>query len=202
VTAGGDRAVGLRLRGNRVLILLDPALAGALLVDHAPVTIKGPGVRLTRQLLGDGLLTSEGAPHDRARRLIAPAFSPRRLAGYTQTIAATTRTHVGGWNDGTTLDAHAEMAALTLDIVGRTLLGIDLADRASTVRGSLESALERFARSGGGILRGSGRRGGAPGRRRGDQPAPARSDRRPRRCRLGAVVLRRDPGRHDRGGDP
>jgi cytochrome P450 len=159
VTTGGGRAVGLRVRGNRVLILQDPALAGALLVEHAPVTIKGPGVRLTRQLLGDGLLTSEGAPHDRARRLIAPAFSPRRLAGYTESFAAATRRHIAGWDDAATLDAHSEMAALTLDIVGRTLLGIDLADRASTVRGSLESALERFAKSGGGILRGNGPRG-------------------------------------------
>jgi cytochrome P450 len=159
VTTGGGRAVGLRVRGNRVLILQDPALAGALLVEHAPVTIKGPGVRLTRQLLGDGLLTSEGAPHDRARRLIAPAFSPRRLAGYTESFAAATRRHIAGWDDAATLDAHSEMAALTLDIVGRTLLGIDLADRASTVRGSLESALERFAKSGGGILRGTGQRG-------------------------------------------
>src|SRR6478672_1150563 len=108
VTAGGGHAVGLRVRGTRVLILLEPALAGSLLVQHAPVTIKGPGVQLTRQLLGDGLLTSEGAPHDRARRLIAPAFSPRRLAGYTESFAAATRTHVTGWNDGATLDAHAE----------------------------------------------------------------------------------------------
>jgi cytochrome P450 len=157
VTAGADTAVGLRVRGSRVLILLDPALAAALLVEYAPVTIKGPGMRLTRQLLGDGLLTSEGAPHDWARRLIAPAFSPRRLAGYTESFASVTRAHLAGWQNGATLDAHAEMAALTLDIVGRTLLGIDLSDRASTVRGSLESALERFARSGGGILRGSGR---------------------------------------------
>lgn len=159
VTTGGGRAVGFRVRGNRIVILLDPALAGELLVEHAPVTIKGPGVQLTRQLLGDGLLTSEGAPHDRARRLIAPAFSPRRLAGYTQSFAAATRTHIAQWDDGATVDAHSEMAALTLDMVGRTLLGIDLADRASTVRGSLESALERFAKSGGGILRGTGWRG-------------------------------------------
>src|SRR6478672_11916643 len=102
VTAGGGHAVGLRVRGNRVLILIDPALAGALLVEHAPVTIKGPGVQLTRQLLGDGLLTSEGAPHDRARRLIAPAFSPRRLAGYTESFAAATRTRIDRWGATTT----------------------------------------------------------------------------------------------------
>ncbi len=162
VTTGGDTAVGLRVRGNRVLILLDPALAGALLVEHAPVTIKGPGLRLARHLLGDGLLTSEGSPArpgppaDRAGVLPAPAgwvhASPSRPS---------TRAHIDRWGDGATVDAHSEMAALTLDIVGRTLLGIDLADRASTVRGSLESALERFARSGGGILRGTGRRAAA-----------------------------------------
>ena len=100
VTTGADTAVGLRVRGSRVLILLDPALAADLLVEHAPVTIKGPGMRLTRQLLGNGLLTSEGAPHDRARRLIAPAFSPRRLAGYTDSFASATRAHVARWPGG------------------------------------------------------------------------------------------------------
>lgn len=154
VTSGEHTAVGIRVRGRHVLLLLDPALIGELLVEHAPVSTKGPGTKLTRQLLGDGLLTSEGPPHDRARRLIAPAFSPRRLAGYTECFASTTRSHLDSWNDGQQLDAHAEMASLTMDIVGRTLLGIDLSDRTSTIRESLEAALARFGRIGGGAFLG------------------------------------------------
>jgi cytochrome P450 len=75
----GQDAVGLRMRGLRILLLLDPRLAGELLTGHAADTIKGPGLQRTRDILGDGLLTSEGAAHARARRLVAPAFSPRRL---------------------------------------------------------------------------------------------------------------------------
>ena len=122
-------AVAIKVGRQRILLLLDPALVGQLLVEHAAVTTKGPGVQLTRQMLGNGLLTSEGKPHDRARKLIAPAFSPRRLAGYTESFAERTRARTDGWHDGDTLDMHDEMACLTLDIVGRTLLGIDLTDQ-------------------------------------------------------------------------
>ena len=162
VARGSRSAVAIRVGRQRILLLLDPALVGQLLVDHAAVTTKGPGVQLTRQMLGNGLLTSEGKPHDRARRLIAPAFSPRRLAGYTESFAERTRARTNGWRDAETLDMHDEMACLTLDIVGQTLLGIDLTDSAGQIRGSLEAALERFGEVGGGSLL-----IGAAGRRRG-----------------------------------
>ncbi len=161
VARGSRTAVAIKVGRQRILLLLDPALVGQLLVDHAAVTTKGPGVQLTRQMLGNGLLTSEGKPHDQARKLIAPAFSPRRLAGYTDFFADRTRARTDGWRDGDTLDMHDEMASLTLDIVGRTLLGIDLTDRAPQIRGSLEAALDRFGEVGGGSLL----IGGAGGRR-------------------------------------
>jgi cytochrome P450 len=143
-----DVAVGLKVRGQRVLLVLDPQLVGELLVGHATDTVKGPGVQLTRDLLGDGLLTSEGADHRQARRLVAPAFSPRRLAGYADTFAEVAQEHSAGWRNGQQVDMHREMGALTLAMVGRTLLGIDLAAEAPDVRADLESALGRFGGSG------------------------------------------------------
>jgi len=184
IARGADTAVGIRVGRQRILLPLDPALVGRLLVEHAAETTKGPGVQLTRQMLGNGLLTSEGAPHDRARKLIAPAFSPRRLADYTDAFGDRTQARTSGWHDAEILDIHDEMAALTLDIVGRTLLGIDLADRAPAIRGSLESALERFGEVGGGSLlnRTPGRRfalvGHAAHRRRSAvrEPRPAEAE--------------------------
>lgn len=145
VVRGEPNAVGARFRGRHVLLLVDPALVPALLIEHAADTTKGPGMERTRHLLGDGLLTSEGAAHRRARRLVAPAFSPRRLAGYVDGFAERTAAHVAGWTDGATVDMHREMATLTLDIVGRTLLGIDLRERAPGIRSALEATLEHFA---------------------------------------------------------
>lgn len=145
VVRGEPNAVGVRFRGRHVLLIVDPALVPALLIEHAADTTKGPGLERARHLLGDGLLTSEGADHRRARRLVAPAFSPRRLSGYVDLFAERTAAHVAGWTDGADVDMHREMATLTLDIVGRTLLGIDLRERAPGIRSALEAALEHFA---------------------------------------------------------
>jgi cytochrome P450 len=145
IVRGDENAIGVRIRGRHLLLLVDPALAGELLVEHAGATNKGPGMERTRHLLGDGLLTSDGADHRRARRLVAPAFSPRRLAGYVEQFADRTTAHVDGWTDGDVVDMHQEMATLTLDIVGHTLLGIDLRERAPGIRSALEATLAHFA---------------------------------------------------------
>ena len=100
-------------------------------------------------MLGDGLLTSEGAAHDRARRLVAPAFSPRRLDGYATSSPAARGTCAAGWADGERRDVHADMAALTLRIAGQALLGIDLAAQAPRVRAGLDAALAEFAAASG-----------------------------------------------------
>jgi cytochrome P450 len=177
VARGADTAVGGRLRGQSFLLLLDPALAGQLLADHAADTTKSPGLRRTRVLLGDGLLTSEGDAHRRARRLVAPAFSPRRLDTYTAGFAERTEVHLGRWSDGEVLDMRQQMARLTLDIIGSTLLGLDLQQDADDVRAALESALETFA-------------GGAPA-------LPLRRPGRPRAAANGQAV----PGDALRGGN-
>ena len=145
VVRGDPNAVGVRIRGRHLLLLVDPALVGELLIGHAGDTNKGPGMERTRHLLGDGLLTSEGADHRRARRLVAPAFSPRRIAGYVDQFAERTSAHVDRWTDGAVVDMHQEMATLTLDIVGHTLLGIDLRERAPGIRSALEATLAHFA---------------------------------------------------------
>jgi cytochrome P450 len=148
VARGGHGAVGLRLRGRRILLLLDPGLAGELLSGHAASTVKGPGLQRARSMLGDGLLTSEGAAHDRARRLVAPAFSPRRLAGYAAIFARCTRECTAAWTNGDRRDMHAEMTALTLRIAGQALMGLDLAEESPRVRSALNAALADFAAGG------------------------------------------------------
>ena len=46
------------------------------------------------------------------------------------------------WQTGTVIDVHAEMARLTLTIVGRTLFGADLEGEARQIGASLTEALE------------------------------------------------------------
>jgi cytochrome P450 len=202
VARGWGTAAGGRLRGQPFLLLLDPALAGQLLADHAADTTKSPGLQRTRILLGDGLLTSEGDAHRRARRLVAPAFAPRRLAAYTAGFAERAEAHVGRWSDGAVLEMRQQMARLTLDIVGSTLLGIDLREDADDVRAALESALESFG--GGAPALPLGRLAGPRAAGNGQAPPPGGPRGTGLRAQLDAIVTkiveaRRDSPSQDRG---
>ena len=96
-------------------------------------------------MLGEGLLTSEGELHRRHARLAAPAFSPRRVAGYHAAMRELAEETSAGWRDGQELDVNVEMTRLTLRIVVRTLFGSGLdAAEADRVGGSLTALLEHF----------------------------------------------------------
>jgi len=72
-------------------------------------------------VFGRGLLTSEGEPWQRQRRLAAPAFAGRQLLAYDTAMVALTRQMLDGWKDGEVIDIHPEMMGLTLRIAAKTL---------------------------------------------------------------------------------
>ncbi len=72
-------------------------LAHQILVEHADAFVKSRGLgKIARPMLGDGLLTSEHELHRRQRKLIAPAFSHRRIGAYAATMAELTERGAGG----------------------------------------------------------------------------------------------------------
>ncbi|HEX3765902.1 MAG TPA: cytochrome P450 [Kofleriaceae bacterium] len=113
-------------------------LAHEVLVEHAASFRKSLGIQLLRPLLGDGLLTAEGEPHRRHRKLLAPAFAPRRLAAYGEVMVAETREQLARWSPGDRIDLAAEMMQLTLAIAGRTMFGVDVRRDASTVARAIQ----------------------------------------------------------------
>ena len=113
-------------------------LAHGVLVEHDASFQKSAGIQFLRPLLGDGLLTAEGAHHRRHRKLLAPAFAPRRLASYGEVMVAETREQVARWSPGDRIDLAAEMMQMTLAIAGRTLFGVDVRRDASTVARAIE----------------------------------------------------------------
>jgi cytochrome P450 len=95
-------------------------------------------------LLGDGLLTSEGEFYLRQRRLAQPAFHRQRVAAYGATMAAYAASRRDRWHAGETLDAHREMMALTLAIVGKTLFDADVEHEAAEIGAALATTFESF----------------------------------------------------------
>ncbi|HEX3906579.1 MAG TPA: cytochrome P450 [Mycobacteriales bacterium] len=145
LAAGRTGVVALSPMGRRVWLVFEPPLAREILVESARSVTKGEGLRMVRWVLGDGLLTSTDAvTHRRNRRLIQPAFSAAKIAAYADVMVAAAERMNERWTAGSVVEMPAEMAALTLDVVGQTLLGDDTAQDAHSISESLETVLKRF----------------------------------------------------------
>jgi cytochrome P450 len=83
-----------------------------------------------RELLGNGLLTSQGEQWKRQKRLVQPLFTHKRVAGYVPMMAEEGETVVQRWSaaqrKGDDVDLNREMTRVTLNVVGRALFGCDV----------------------------------------------------------------------------
>lgn len=105
------------LRFNNVMVS-DPALAAEVLLHRQDKFRKNLSFWARHyDIFGQGLLTSEGADWKRNRKLAAPAFQAKTLEHYIDTIRHTTRNAVNEWRIGETRDLHADLMAITADIV-------------------------------------------------------------------------------------
>jgi cytochrome P450 len=98
---------------------------------------------LTR-FLGHGLLTTDGDTWRRQRRMVQPAFSNKRLAGYGRAMTEEATRLADGWRDGMTYDMSREMMELTLRAVCRTLFSHDVRSQSDHVAVAMD-AFRRFA---------------------------------------------------------
>lgn len=125
----------------------DADLAHEVLVTKAASFHKGAGMRLLKPVLGEGLLTSEGATHRQHRKLLAPVFAPKRLAAYGEAMVAETRKQIARWLPGQEIDLAREMMEMTLAIAGRTMFAADVRDDARTIGDGIELALRSMVAS-------------------------------------------------------
>src|SRR4051794_20301461 len=76
-------------------------------------------------LLGDGLLTIDGAYHDRARRIMMPAFHREQIIAAVETMAAEAEAAIAHLRPGEIADVYEWMRNLAMRIAMRALFGLD-----------------------------------------------------------------------------
>src|SRR5258708_1177096 len=77
-------------------------------------------------IVGDGLLTTDGDFHQRHRRLLQPAFSKRRVENHADMIVQYTRETVERWQPGAEIDIAHDIQALILRLTMKILVNIDM----------------------------------------------------------------------------
>jgi cytochrome P450 len=88
------------------------------------------------------ILALDGARHERERRLMMPPFHGERMLAYGETIRTIAACSVERWPIGRPFPIHAEMQAITLEVILRTVFGAD-GERLDVLRG----LMMRFTRA-------------------------------------------------------
>jgi cytochrome P450 len=94
-----------------------------------------------RALMGGNLLN---LPHELwlpRRRALQPVFTKRQVSGYAGHMGAAAQRVVDGWRDGAFVDLDTECRRLTLRALGRSVLGLDLDERADEIGWALRTSL-------------------------------------------------------------
>jgi cytochrome P450 len=98
-----------------------------------------------RQLVGPNLFV---VPHDAwlpRRRALQPVFTKHRVRGFGAQMSGAADTIANSWADGAEIDLDAECRRLTLRALGRSVLGLDLDERADALAEPLRTALTYVA---------------------------------------------------------
>jgi len=137
----GDMA-RTRALGYDIYLLNHPDDVRDVLVTNRRNFDKGQTLRMLKGVIGEGLLTSEGDVHLRQRRLTQPSFHRQRVAGYGVTITDEAQRLGERWTDGARRDIARDMQTLSLGIVAKVLLNIDLDGENAQLGAALTALLQ------------------------------------------------------------
>ena len=133
-----------RMGSQAGYFLNHPDLVRDLFVVNAHKFMKGRALQRAKNLLGEGLLTSEGAFHLRQRRMIQPSFHRTRIAEYATSMVEFAERMSSRWSYGDVRDIDKEMMHLTLQIVGKTLFSANVEDDADAVGNAMTTVSKLF----------------------------------------------------------
>jgi cytochrome P450 len=139
----GD-VVYFRFLNVPICLVVHPDGIEQILVKSQANFLKARDYRALRPILGNGLLTSEGEFWQDQRKLIQPAFRHENILTYAQIMTESTAAILAHWKHGETRDTHADMMALTLDIVAKSLFGSDVSEDSLGVADAMAVVMELF----------------------------------------------------------
>ena len=112
--------------GLRIHVLMDPPL-----IEHVMLTAQANYAKpdilkaLLGPIIGEGLLTADGALWREERRIVASSFSPAAVEKVRPTFGAASRSAMAGWTDGEVRDIAEDATRATMLIIAEALFSAD-----------------------------------------------------------------------------
>ena len=116
----------VRLLPDRPLVLFTrPEHAREIFAADPETFLAGKANAILGPMMGEhSLLLQDGAEHQRARKLLMPAFNGHALREYGDLVTEVARADLATWYDGEELRALDRMNRLTLEVILRVVFGV------------------------------------------------------------------------------
>ncbi len=134
-------AAHYKLGRQHIVFINDPEYVRQILVVQNDNFTKERVVQRSKLLLGEGMITAEGAEHRRQRQAAQPAFHRQAIPVYADTmvrLAADTRERL---QPNQELNIALEMMHLTLNVVAKTLFRTDLDDEVREIANAINDIM-------------------------------------------------------------
>jgi len=123
----GDIAHYKVARSN-IIFINNPEYIREILIVQSANFVKERTQRRSKLLLGEGMITVDGAAHRKQRQVAQPAFHRQQVPSFAETVVRRAAKVRDQWRGGEERDVYQDMMRLTLGTVGETLFRTDLGD--------------------------------------------------------------------------
>ncbi len=137
----------MRLAGLDPFVLFsDPAAVKDIFTGPPDVLHAGEANAVLEPILGSSsVLLLDGPRHMRERRLLLPPFHGQRMRAYGEVMRDVTLATIARWPRGRAFAVHPHMQAITLDVILRTVFGVDEGPELRELTDILRVLLARLA---------------------------------------------------------
>jgi cytochrome P450 len=125
------------------VMLSNPEHVKQVFTGDPAVFHAGEGNRILLPVLGEhSVLLLDEAPHMEQRKLLLAPFHGRRMQGYEQLMREVASAEIENWPRGEPYRLRPRMQALTLEIILRTVFGLERGERLERLRSELRDLLD------------------------------------------------------------
>jgi cytochrome P450 family 135 len=122
-------------RGRPLVLFTRPEHAKEIFAGDPEVFHAGKGNAILGPIMGEhSLLLQDSGEHQRARKLLMPAFNGQALRGYESLVTELAREEVARWQGGAEFRSLDRMNALTLEVILRVVFGVTDEQRLAELR--------------------------------------------------------------------
>jgi len=129
-----------------VLVISRPELVNDVLMTHRGDFSKAYLTSIMHPLLAGSLLLVDSDSWLHQRKLMLPGFHRERLDAYAAAMAQEAQRVCATWTPGESRDIHSDMMRMTLQIVTRTLFGIDFSNAVAVAERLVSTVMDEFNR--------------------------------------------------------